>query len=113
MTTSETRLALKDAITGIAGCKGYLYRPTAPNAGDAWPMWRGFEVDDDGLPVHTWVLVVAVPADEQAASTFADAHMDEIAAALAPVMFVSACEPASIPSSGGDMYGLQFTGRTE
>ena len=113
MSNADTRQAIADALSDVAGVKGYPRRPRSPKAGDGWPLWRGSERADGAAFMETFAVIIALPADEQNADTFADAHAEALEEALRPVLWVESLAPAVTATDSGDMNALMITGRTE
>lgn len=67
------RADIKAMLDEIDGVKGWLYRPTVPKDGDAWPALSATE-QDDGLIYVTWSIHVYLPQDEAKASKWQDEH---------------------------------------
>lgn len=113
MSNAQTRQAIAEALDDVAGIHGHPARPSALSEGDAWPQWRG------GVPhahavENTWAVLVVLPqTDDVTADSFADSHGEQLLDALRSVLFVDSIAPAEIPTEGGPMYALLFTGRSE
>ncbi len=113
MDNAQVRAAISAALSEVDGLTGYERRPMSPRPGDAWPLWRGSERSGGYVFVQTFAVVVALPAGEVDADSFADSHGVEIADALESVLFVDTMAPAVVAAEGGDMLALMITGRTE
>lgn len=116
MTTADTRAALAAALSIVDGLSGYSETPSAPNVGDAWPQWRGAERAGGHAYTHTWnVLIVLPQQDEVTADSYIDEHYEELDAALGPVLFIDAIQPAEIavPDNPQPLLALLITGRSE
>lgn len=109
MSLQGVRAAFAAALSDVAGVTGYEYRPAVPAEGDAWPL-LGQLARGPGLSFDaTWRVLVALPADEEAASLWTDMHLEQLVDALDPVAFVTAVTPVALPTDVGDMLALQFT----
>ena len=113
MNNAQVRANIAAALSTVEGVKGYARRPKSPKAGDGWPLWRGSERADGFLFTQTFAVVIALSGDVVAADDFADAHGDELADALEPVLFVESFAPAVTATDAGDMNALMITGRVE
>jgi hypothetical protein len=114
MTTDEFRTAVATALSTVDGVKGYAKRPGAINVGDGWPRWGGGHRDVGAIAFEeTWHVIVAAPGDEDTATEWCDAHRDALFAALSPLLYITALEPALLPMAGTDTYALQITGTAE
>lgn len=114
MSNAGTRTAIKTALDGIGGIRGFDKQPNGPRPGDAWPMWRGsVREDGNGQFFENWDVLVVVPADEVRASAFCDDHQDSLIDGLAPVMYVDSFTPTQVPAEGGAFNALMITGRVE
>lgn len=110
MTLMGKRAEFALALSGVPDCRGYKFRPAAPNVGDAWPvMGPGDRAAGDAF-LQTWGVRVCVPDDEQTAAEWWDAHWAPIFYALKPVGQVQRYEPVTLPvEGGGDIYAVQIT----
>ena len=116
MSNAETRQAIAEAMTTVAGITGYPTTPSTPRVGDAWPQWRGAERAGGSAYTNTWNVLVVLPQDDEVtADGFADTHFDDIHDALEPVLFIDGMQPAEIPVSDQSrpMLALLITGRSE
>jgi hypothetical protein len=114
MSNADVRNALAAAISTVEGLKGYPARPNLINVGDGWPQWRGAQRGDDRIAfANTWMVVIALPADELTADDQIDQYGEPLFEALSPLLYITAVEPAVLPMSGTDTYALQITGTTE
>jgi hypothetical protein len=111
---ADMRAALAAAVSSVDGLTGYPKRPDAVSAGDGWPRWRGATLGDERIAfTNTWVVVVALPGDEDTADEWADLYGPALFVALSPLLFIDAIEPALLPMSANDTYALQITGISE
>lgn len=107
MSLNDTRAAFQAALSTVAGVTGYVKRPSTPRPGDAWPIWGGGDVDETtGLFDDTWSVGVMLPADEQSANDWIDAHIDDIVSGLRPVAYVDGRRPANFGTDASPVYGL-------
>lgn len=115
MSLNDTRAAFKEALDEVAGVTGYLRRPSTPKPGDAWPIWRGGERDQNtGLFDHTWAVGLMLPQDEKSAQDWIDARLDDLAKAIRPVAYVESVAPATFGGTDSSpVYGLLITTSTE
>ena len=113
MSRAQTRQAIADALSTVAGIHGYPARPDVMGEGDAWPQWRG-SAPRAYAAEHTWAVLIVLPqADDVSADSFADEHEEALTDALRPVMSVDSIAPAEIASEAGPLYALLITGRSE
>ena len=115
MSNSETRIAIRDSATGIAGVTVHPTRPATPQPLDGWVRWRGAERADGFTFMNSWALLVVVAADEEKADDLADTIGYALAAALQDddVLFVDSITAVGIPTSAGELKGVQIIGRSE
>jgi hypothetical protein len=114
MSLAGKRAAFAAALSTVDGVAGYAERPAAPRAGDAWPVWRGAERDEDsGLLGHTWAVGVYLPQDRGSADDWIDGHVDALIAALRPVAYVDGFDPANFGTDNSPVFGLLLTTRSE
>jgi class 3 adenylate cyclase len=107
------RQAIAAALSGVAGVRGYAYRPKTTKPGDAWPLLgRMDRAAGDAFTIN-WRVLVLLPQDEAAASEWIDSHVEQLVDALAPVGFVDPIEPVALGASGSDQYALQITMRSD
>lgn len=107
------RQAIAAALNTVRDVRGTARRPTVLRPGAAWPQWAGAERGSAFTFLRTWRVYVVLPADEAAADLWADEHIDALAAALEPVIFVSEVAPILLNTPEGDMFALMLTGRAE
>lgn len=101
-------------LSTVPGVTGHAYRPATPRAGDAWPLMGALERADGSAFAVTWTVRVQLPADERAASVWADGHTDAIYDAVQPVAYVERIEVRSLPGdASGASSVLEFTCRSE
>lgn len=114
MSIADTKQALADAVTGVAGLKCYPSRPKSLKAGDAFVRWAGWQRADGTAYEATYSVIVVLPqTSEDAADNFAYDHADALEVALRPVMFVDSFAPSLLAAETGEMFALMITGRTE
>ena len=114
MSNADTRAEIAAAVSTVTGLNGFVQRPVSPNAGDAWPLWRGGERSDGSVFVNTWAVLLVLPSSETTADEWADLYGVQLADALESVMFVDAIAPATISAgSAGELLALMITGRSE
>jgi len=120
MSIIETREAIAAAVSAVAGVTGYPYAPRAYKSGDAWSQWGGAEPPDgDGrYPanfVHMWRVVFVLPADEEAADVWTDAHLEPLVDALRPILSITDIGDARLPADGAipAYRAMIITGETE
>lgn len=108
------RRAIADAASTVAGVTGHVKRPGAPRVGDAWPLLAGLNRSEHPYAwLATWRVLVALPADEVAASEWLDGHAYELADALTPFGFVFDMSPVLVDTEAGGTKALQITLRSE
>lgn len=110
---ATTRAEFAAALSTVAGVTGYQYRPAAMRPGDAWPTLAVLERADGLAFEATWSVWVILPSDEKAASEQTDALVGPLVAALEPVAFVDRITPSLVKTSGGDLFALEITVRSE
>jgi hypothetical protein len=104
------------ALGMVTDVRGFAYRPSAAKAGDAWPIYRGAERDEDtGMFAHAWAVAVMLPQDERTASTWIDEHADALVDTLAQqgVAYVDQYTPANLGTDASYIFGLLLTTRSE
>lgn len=106
----DLRAAVAAVLSGVDGVAGFAKMPGSYRAGDGWPLWGGVErFDGAGPMVTTWRVLVALPAnDEAAADEWISARLDPLIAALSRILFVSQVDPVNLTSGSP---ALQFTCR--
>lgn len=114
MSTRTDRADIAVTLSTVDGITGFAKAPDAPQAGDAWPLWRGMARENGtGLFVNAWDVLVVVPGDAVSASDFADDHSDALIGALSSLLFVTSCDPEKLASDQGDIFALRITGIRE
>lgn len=109
MSLAGDRQRFADALSTVTDVNGFAYRPTTLNAGDAWTLYGGSDRADGLAFVHNWRVLVALPTDEVAASTWIDEHFDALVDALEQnVGYVERVDPVELPQA---QFGLQLTVR--
>lgn len=112
-TVSTDRAAIAAALSTVDGVHGYTYPPTAPCPGDGWATLPSFARQDGIVWRPSWTVVVVLPSDERAASTWLDQHFDAIVAALqAGPVYPDSAQPALMQTGVGDRYVLEITCRS-
>lgn len=109
MSFSEKRAAIAAALSTVPDCTGHQRRPSAPAIGDAWPVWGGNKRAQGSAFLVAWRVRVLLPQDEDAASTWMDAHWDLLFYALEPCGFTTTALPVMLATTAGDMYALEIT----
>lgn len=108
------RADIAAALSTATGVTGYVYRPTAPKTGDAWPLLSSLESAGTATTFLTnWRVIVYLPQDERSASEWIDTHHENLVDALLPVGFVDRIEPANIGTEQAPVSGLLITMRGE
>jgi hypothetical protein len=82
MSLATDREALATVLEGVTGVNGHAFRPAAPRDGDAWPRLTGIELQAGLVLRPSWDVLLWLPADDRAASTWIDDHFAELVAAL-------------------------------
>jgi len=114
MSLPEKRLELAESLSTIEDVTGYEYRPRVIKPGDAWPLIARYDfVEGQSVLQATWHVFVALPSDERVASDWIDRMVCEVPEALRDAVFVDTIEPVTIQTSGGDLFALQITARSE
>ena len=114
MSNAQTRQNIADALSTVAGIKGYTSTPSAPSVGDGWPQWRGADRAGGYAYTNTWIVLIVLPnQDEVTADAYADEHLELLDDALRPVLFIDSIAPAEIPAEGGPLLALLITGHSE
>lgn len=109
MSFSAKRLELAAALTSVADVTGHATRPSTPAIGDGWPVLGPFVRQGGTAFLVTWRVRVMLPQDEDAASSWLDAHWDALFYALEPHGSVRQASPALLASAGGELYALEIT----
>lgn len=113
MTFTTKRAEIAAALSKVPDVHATEHRPPVFAEGSAWPMlgpWKRSK--GDAFDVQ-WRIRVVLPQDEEAASTWLDAHWDALFYALAPVGFVTTVTPVMLPAGGGDLYALEIVMNAE
>ena len=113
MRLDEMRLNVATALNAVPDVTGHRFRPAAPAIGDGWPLFASMERAAGTAFLATWRVRVALPSDEESASTWMDGHWDALYYALEPLGFVQRMLPTLLPTSSGDLYALEITMITE
>lgn len=114
MSLADDRTDLAAILSGVEGLKGFRYRPTSLNAGDAWPLIESLDSPEAGAFQVTWRVVVILPADERAASDWFDTRWESVADALLDEFgVVDRIQPAAVDTEAGAVSALLFTVRKE
>jgi hypothetical protein len=82
MTLVGKRQELANALSGVPDVRGFPFRPTSPDVGDAWPIMGPLDRAAGTAFLVTWLVRVLVPQDEQDASTWFDEHWPHLFEAL-------------------------------
>jgi hypothetical protein len=106
-TTKRQQIAT--ALTGVPGMTGHPHRPSAPNAGDGWPVLGPINRAVGEAFNVTWRVRIVLPQDEVAASTWIDDHWEPLFYALEPIGFVGQAVPTLLATTGGELYALEIT----
>jgi len=113
MSLAGDREEIAAALSTVEGVTGHQYRPRTLPPGTAWPL---LERLDNPMALDfqaTWRVVVILPADEQRASEWFDAHHELVTDALAPVGHVDRIEPGLVATDAGDLEAMFLTVRRE
>jgi hypothetical protein len=114
MTIDGKRDEFSAALSTVVGVRGYARRPSTIKSGDGWPMWDGSERSSgDSWFSQRWRVLVALPGDEDAASTWVDEHWDDLFDALQPVAYIDEFRPAQLPVAGAPTFALEILMRSE
>lgn len=101
------------ALSALDDVAGHPFRPRTLPPGTGWPMVRSLDRGPARDFEVTWTVVVVLPAEEQRASEWFDAHHEEVADSLAGFGFVDRIEPGLVATSGGDLQAMFLTVRKE
>ena len=114
MSLTTDRAVIAAALNTVAEVTGYEHRPKVQKPGDAWPTLPTVQREQGLVWRPEWTVVVFLPQDPQEASEWMDAHLLDVLAALqtSSPLFPESAEPAVMPTSGGDKYVLEITGRS-
>lgn len=93
MRLDDDRQILADALSGVAGVRGYPYRPPVPADGDAWPTLDRLDLHDGLAWRPSWVVNVVLPTDERSAQSWVEENFLAIVGALRAV-------PGAWPDAG-------------
>ena len=110
-----TRQSIAAAISTVDGITGYTERPTAPQAGDAWPLVRELTRPPEAPSVWqtTWAIAVCIGADVGTATDQFDELIPRVVDALVAEVYVDAARPLTIQTEAGPLYGVEITARSE
>jgi hypothetical protein len=115
MTIDADREALATVLEGVTGVNGHAFRPPAPRDGDAWPRLTGMAIEHGLVMRPVWDVLVWLPADERAASTWIDDHLADLVAAInadGSPGYVDEGEPALVQVGRDDRPVLIITLKT-
>lgn len=113
MSVTDTRQRLATALSTVTGVNGYVFRPSTIKAGAAWPLLDSLERGPGEYFSGNWRVIVALGGDEKQAQKQLDNLLPLIVAALEPAAYVAQAIPAVIPTSGGDLYAVELSVRSE
>lgn len=113
MSTTATRIALKDKLSTIAGVTGFEFRPGTLKAGAAWPLFEVAERGPGNAFAYTWRVVLFLGGDEKYAQQFLDDRLPEIVDALEPDAFVEQARVISFLVAGNEIHSLEIRVRSE
>jgi hypothetical protein len=113
MTFTATRLALKDALTTVPGVTGYEHRPNVLKTGDAFALLESADRGPGQAFSATWRVVVILGGDEYPAQEKLDLLLPSLVEAIDPVAYVDQATPAIFQTSGGDLFAVHITARSE
>jgi hypothetical protein len=114
MSLDDFRQDAATALSTVTDVTGFKFRPKTPKVGDSWPNLTNLERDQGASFMVTWRIVVIVPTDDAAASTWIDTHHSDLFDALEPIGFVDGMEPALVDTgTAGSMNALLITLRAE
>jgi hypothetical protein len=112
----EKRTQFKNALDSVEGVHGFLYQPSAPRAGDAWPVMGTAEKDiQSGEFYIDWYVAVYLPQRDRDASIWIDNHVDLIIDAIeeGQVATVDQFDPVNLGDDTNFRHGLALTMRSE
>lgn len=113
MNLPEQRQEIAAALSTVDGVTGSPYRPRLLDTGAAWPMLQALERDQVPDLDVTWRVAVVLPADEETAAVWFDAHVEPLDDALSEVGWVSRFEPTTLRTNGGDLTVIMISMRRE
>jgi hypothetical protein len=105
---------IAEALSTVSGVSGFSFRPRVIGPGSGWPLTvtlnRGPAQNFD----RTWKVVVVLPSDERAASTWFDEKFQAISDALEyQAGYVESIEPGNVDTDSGVLPCMIFTYRKE
>ncbi|GAB7003918.1 hypothetical protein JCM18899A_13900 [Nocardioides sp. AN3] len=102
MSLLADRQAIADAASTVAGVTCTPQYRLSLNPGDACVRLTVANRAANGFGfVNTWQVWVALSQDLATAEAWLDGHLNELAAALDPVLFVSSLTPSELVLAGG------------
>lgn len=101
MSLTGERAEIAAALSLVTGVSGFSYRPTAMNAGDAWPLLESLERGPANDYEVTWRIVVVLPKGERDAMDWFDNMYDDIVAGLEQFGYIERIEPGSLATEAG------------
>lgn len=113
MTFDTSRQQIAEALSTIDGVQGFAKRPKVLNTGDAYPLLGSAERGPGLAFMATWRIIVILGKDEASAIDKTETLLPELGAALDPVAFVVTVTPFAVPTSGGDLFALEITARSD
>lgn len=80
------------ALSTVTGISGYVKRPSAAKAGDAWPKLQGREHISLGSWETSWQIVVKLPVDDRVHDEWIIERFDPIVDALDDLVWIISVE---------------------
>jgi hypothetical protein len=114
MSLAGDRQEIADVLSTISGVKGFKYRPTKMNTGDAFPLVE-FLDNPAGMSLQaTWRVIVVLPSGEQDAMEYFDSMHEAVSDVLnEQIGFVDRIEPGNLATEAGSMNAMIITVRKE
>lgn len=113
MSFRTTRAEIAAQLSTVTGVQGYEKRPNVITPGDAWALLNSADRGPGLAFGATWRIIVILGGDEVTAIDQTDVLLPELAEALDPVAYVDTVIPVAFATSGGDLYALEITARSD
>jgi hypothetical protein len=111
--TATTRHSIAEAISAVDGLTGHAERPTAPQAGDCWPLVNVISRGAPGIFQTEWRIAVVLAGDVGTATDQFDSLIPAVCDALIAEVYVDSARPLTINTEAGQMYGVEILARSE
>jgi hypothetical protein len=113
MSLALTRDRIAAALADVPDVNGYPTRPTVIQAGDAWPLLDRLDRGPGESWLGSWRVQLILGGDELAALTTLDNVLGDVTDALGTVAYVDGMVPVTFTADAGNMFGSEFTLRSE